>query len=69
MGRSLDKQAVSQAELNRDDSAYRHNDATIAVMGLTGSGKSTFISKLVGDEVVIGHQLESCESRHHDLYK
>ncbi|KAF4985278.1 hypothetical protein FGRMN_11242, partial [Fusarium graminum] len=37
-------------------------DAIIAVMGLTGSGKSTFISKLVADKVVIGHQLESCTS-------
>ncbi|KAJ4375938.1 hypothetical protein N0V83_001217 [Neocucurbitaria cava] len=29
-------------------------------MGITGSGKSTFISKLVGDEVRVGHQLQSC---------
>lgn len=32
----------------------------IAVMGLTGVGKSTFISQLVGSNVAIGHNLESC---------
>jgi flagellar biosynthesis GTPase FlhF len=32
----------------------------IAVMGLTGVGKSTFVSQLVGSTVAIGHHLESC---------
>ncbi|KAI4209097.1 MAG: hypothetical protein LQ351_007933 [Letrouitia transgressa] len=32
----------------------------IAVMGPTGTGKSTFISKLAGQEVKIGHNLSSC---------
>jgi len=32
----------------------------IAVMGPTGSGKSTFISKLAPDQAVIGHDLSSC---------
>ncbi|KAL8645934.1 MAG: hypothetical protein Q9226_007073 [Calogaya cf. arnoldii] len=31
-------------------------------MGITGSGKSTFISKLVDAEIMIGHQLQSCTS-------
>lgn len=31
-------------------------------MGITGSGKSTFISKLVDAEIVIGHQLQSYNS-------
>lgn len=39
---------------------YRENDTVIAVMGITGSGKSTFISKIVGGDVVpIGHTLKS----------
>lgn len=37
------------------------NDNVIAIFGLTGSGKSSFISKLTGKEVKIGHGLQSCE--------
>lgn len=34
----------------------------IAVMGMTGSGKSTFIQKLTGTtEVTVGDGLHSCE--------
>jgi len=33
----------------------------VAVFGLTGTGKSTFISKLTGRDVKIGHGLQSCE--------
>lgn len=33
----------------------------VAVMGPTGTGKSTFISKLAGREMNIGHNLSSCE--------
>ena len=33
----------------------------IAVMGPTGSGKSTFISKLAGSGAKIGHNLRSCK--------
>ena len=33
----------------------------IAVMGPTGTGKSTFISKLAGREMNIGHDLSSCK--------
>lgn len=32
----------------------------IAIMGPTGTGKSTFISKLAGREMKIGHSLSSC---------
>jgi hypothetical protein len=37
------------------------NDIVIAVFGLTGTGKSSFISKLTGKDVKIGHNLQSCE--------
>ena len=33
----------------------------IAVFGLTGTGKSSFINTLTGKQVGIGHGLESCE--------
>ena len=38
----------------------RLNDVFIAVMGMTGVGKSTFISLLTSSRVEIGHGLESC---------
>lgn len=36
------------------------DDIIIAVMGITGSGKTTFISRCMGEDVGIGHGLESC---------
>lgn len=35
------------------------NHIVIAVCGVTGTGKSTFISKVSGKEVAIGHGLQS----------
>lgn len=34
-------------------------DVIIAVMGITGSGKTTFVSRCVGEDVGIGHDLHS----------
>ncbi|KAM0562956.1 hypothetical protein ACHAPJ_001799 [Fusarium lateritium] len=39
--------------------ALRPNDIVIAVMGVTGAGKSTFINQVTGQEVGIGHGLVS----------
>jgi len=36
------------------------NDMIIAVMGPTGSGKSTFIKTASGAEDIVGHSLQSC---------
>jgi len=36
------------------------NDTVIAVMGMTGSGKSTFIQNFTKQDLNIGHGLESC---------
>ncbi|KAI0859104.1 P-loop containing nucleoside triphosphate hydrolase protein [Xylaria cubensis] len=36
------------------------NDIVIALMGMTGSGKSSFISLCTDQEVEIGHDLQSC---------
>ena len=38
-------------------------DVVIAVFGLTGTGKSTFINKVTGSHVKIGDRLKSCESK------
>ncbi len=42
--------------------AVASSDAVVLVMGITGSGKSTFISELVKEDVQIGHDLTSCTS-------
>jgi ABC-type lipoprotein export system ATPase subunit len=39
------------------------DDVFIVVMGMTGSGKSTFISRCTGHDVVVGHGLHSCVYR------
>ncbi|KAE8441875.1 hypothetical protein EG329_004231 [Mollisiaceae sp. DMI_Dod_QoI] len=39
------------------------NDVFIAVMGMTGSGKSTFISRCTNHRVEIGHGLHSCTQK------
>lgn len=36
-------------------------DILIAVMGMTGAGKSTFISNIAGLDMKIGHDLFSCK--------
>jgi ABC-type cobalamin/Fe3+-siderophores transport system ATPase subunit len=40
-----------------------HRDIFIAVMGVTGSGKSSFIKLCCGADVKIGHDLQACELR------
>lgn len=39
---------------------FRPTDIFIPVMGVTGAGKSTFISLCTKESVPIGHELESC---------
>lgn len=39
----------------------KRQDVYIALMGLTGAGKSTFISHFTEEKVVIGHGIESCK--------
>lgn len=38
------------------------DDIFIAVMGITGSGKSSFVNLLVADDVAVGHTLEPCKT-------
>ncbi|KAI0100423.1 P-loop containing nucleoside triphosphate hydrolase protein [Nemania sp. FL0031] len=45
-------------KLGRGD--FDERDLWIAVMGVTGSGKSTFIKKLTKGDIEIGHDLEAC---------
>lgn len=39
----------------------RSSDVFIALMGVTGSGKSSFISLCCGKAVKVGHELNSCK--------
>ncbi|KAH8879928.1 P-loop containing nucleoside triphosphate hydrolase protein, partial [Thozetella sp. PMI_491] len=41
----------------------RASDIFIAVMGMTGSGKSSFISMCTDEKVEVGHGLEGCTQR------
>ena len=43
-----------------NDGPRRVQDVYIAVMGVTGAGKSTFISTCSGKKAKIGHSLQSC---------
>ena len=63
---------VHESRVSRSiDSAYSlltsdssKDDVIIAVVGVTGAGKSTFIEKCCGDTVnIAGHNLISCESQ------
>lgn len=40
--------------------AYRDEEVTIAVMGATGSGKTTFINTVSGSHLAVGDGLKSC---------
>lgn len=48
---------------DRPDVQLKTNKAYIAVMGATGSGKSSLISSITGKEGIVGHELESGVSR------
>ncbi|KAI0542496.1 hypothetical protein GGR58DRAFT_452595 [Xylaria digitata] len=53
---------ASSSQSFRDGHAPRSTDVFIALMGVTGSGKSSFISACSGERVRIGHDLDSCTS-------
>jgi len=46
--------------MGRDSQAVQ--DVYIAVMGMTGAGKSSFIATCSGKSVKIGHNLKSCRN-------
>ena len=50
------------ATIKTETSRFRPDDIVIAVVGVTGAGKSTFISYYTDEEVEIGTTLESCKS-------
>ncbi|KAK1962488.1 P-loop containing nucleoside triphosphate hydrolase protein [Colletotrichum sublineola] len=50
----------ADVSLFRGGQKARDSDIFIAVMGLTGSGKSTFVSHLTKSAVPIGSKLQSC---------
>ncbi|RSL67661.1 hypothetical protein CEP53_002877 [Fusarium sp. AF-6] len=51
---------LSKSKGFRNGRTPKPSDVFIAVMGVTGSGKSSFISTCSGKRVKIGHRLEAC---------
>lgn len=69
MGSQTPDQIRSRSEevtMNVDQRAFRDGyepavgDVFIAILGVTGAGKSTFISKCSEKQVAIGHNLQAC---------
>ena len=56
---------AARRKMDREDEAV---DIIIAVMGVTGAGKSTFISLLSDAEIKIGHGLQSRKHSIHHIY-
>ncbi|KAH8596541.1 hypothetical protein B0O99DRAFT_619267 [Bisporella sp. PMI_857] len=56
------RNSTSSSQSFRDGRTPGPNDVFIAVMGVTGSGKSSFISLCSSKPVKIGHTLEACTS-------
>ena len=58
-------EASAQCEAGRNQSMLtclaRPDDTVIALMGITGVGKSTFIQYFTDDNVEVGGSLESCK--------
>lgn len=63
-GRLGEEQTETRADSNSDTTTEgTSEEVVIAVMGVTGSGKSTFIRAMTGnDSVHVGHGLESGNS-------
>ena len=46
------------------NSSLSSDSIVVGIMGLTGAGKSTLISTLTEQDVLIGHDLKACISMH-----
>ena len=55
---------LDQSPDQRDTDLYSPSDIFIALMGLTGSGKSSFISLCCQKPAKIGHDLRACAFDH-----
>ncbi|KAG9856311.1 hypothetical protein KCU98_g1485, partial [Aureobasidium melanogenum] len=54
-------------KVSASDNRAQNHDIVIALMGVTGSGKSTFIKRVTGrEDIQIGHQLTSSLSLYND---
>jgi predicted GTPase len=56
---SAQKMPSSEATMFSQESEPTPEDVWIVVMGMTGVGKSTLISEIVGHDVGVGHGLQS----------
>ena len=60
MADSEDTSVLLEDETDTRKTAFGPNDYFVAVMGMTGVGKSSFIKHLSGESVKIGHSLQAC---------
>ncbi|KAL7917201.1 P-loop containing nucleoside triphosphate hydrolase protein [Trichoderma austrokoningii] len=60
--KSTTKSMALENKQLRDGLEFSEDAVVIALMGGTGTGKSTFISLLTDEDVGIGHNLQSCTS-------
>ncbi|KAF8850293.1 hypothetical protein BDZ45DRAFT_196964 [Acephala macrosclerotiorum] len=60
---NLRRASTESALGTRDASSLSSEDMVIAIMGVTGSGKSSFIALLADQAVEIGHTLTSCTTQ------
>lgn len=65
MAESDDIVALPENPADREKRPIGPNDYFVAVMGVTGVGKSSFIQHLSGERVEIGHTLEACMATLH----
>lgn len=54
---------ATSTDLSKGTNPFRREKALIAVMGATGSGKSSLIGAITGRDDIVGHALESGQSR------
>jgi ABC-type nitrate/sulfonate/bicarbonate transport system ATPase subunit len=60
--RSVTRESNTRILFNILTTSNSPDDVFIAVLGLTGVGKSTFVTLCTQKEIHIGHHLESCQT-------
>jgi polynucleotide 5'-kinase involved in rRNA processing len=60
--RSVTRKTNTRMRFNSLTTSDSPDDVFIAVLGLTGVGKSTFVTLCTQKEIQIGHQLESSQT-------
>ena len=66
---TTDKASTAPRSRSKSITAKTKNSPPIiAIFGLTGAGKSSFINTLSGQDVAVGHNLQSCTTQIQEVY-